>query len=271
MDAIVDFAKDNDLFLIEDACDALGSKYGGKYLGTFGDFATFSFYPAHHITTGEGGMVVTNNDNLARIAQSLRDWGRACVMPYCNPLNCGDKECPKANPEASTFFGELPNDYDKRYTYTQIGYNLKPIEMQGAMGIVQLRKLPNFIKARKKNFQVLYEEFQRYEDYFILPESVDRADPCWFAFPLTVKKSAPFSRRDIVHWFTKHNIEVKMIFSGNILKHPAYKVIRCRIVGDLKNTDYVMYNSFFVGVYPGLDEKKVEFMLDVLGRFILNT
>jgi len=268
MDTIMDFVEDNDLYLIEDACDALGSKYDGKYLGTFDDFATFSFYPAHHITTGEGGMVVTNNETLARIAQSLRDWGRACVMPYCNPLKCGDRECPKANPEATSLFGELPDDYDKRYTYIEIGYNLKPIEVQGAMGLAQLRKLPDFIKIRKKNFDILFEEFQKYEDYFILPESVEKADPCWFAFPLTIRKSAPFKRKDLVQWLTKHNIEVKTIFSGNILKHPAYKQIKCRIIEDLKNTDYSMYNSFFVGVYPGLDEEKIKYIIETFKRFL---
>jgi len=269
LDAICDFAEDHDLFLIEDACDALGSKYDGKYVGSFGAFGTFSFYPAHQITMGEGGAIVTNNKKLAEIALSLRDWGRACVMPICDPARCPDKECPKAirNEKIANPYG-LPEDYDKRYTYVNMGYNLKPTEIQAAMGLAQLEKLPKFIELRKRNFRRLYEEFQNYEDLFILPRSPPKSEPCWFAFPLTIRKDAPFTRREILEWLTRRKIEAKMIFSGNILRHPAYRNIRCRLVQDLTNSNYIMWNSFFVGIYPGITEEKIEYMLEAFIKFI---
>jgi len=269
MDALLDFVKEHNLFLIEDACDALGSKYNGRYVGSFGSFGTFSFYPAHQITTGEGGAIVTNDEELSKVALSLRDWGRACVMPVCNPLHCPDKSCPRSvRYEEHAVRNELPEDYDKRYTYTNIGYNLQPTEIQASMGLAQLKKLPSFIKLRRRNFELLYEEFQNYEDFFILPESLPKSDPCWFAFPLTIKKGVSFKRKDIVQWFTKHNIEVKMLFAGNILKHPAYKSINCRVAQKLTNSDYIMRNSFFLGVYPGISEEKMKYMVNVFREFI---
>jgi len=270
MDALCDFAEDHDLFLIEDACDALGSKYDGKYVGSFGDFGTFSFYPAHQITMGEGGAIVTSDRKLADIALSLRDWGRACVMPVCDPSRCPDKECPKAirNEKTVNPYG-LPEDYDKRYTFVNIGYNFKPTEIQAAMGLAQLEKLPSFIEARKKNFRLLYDELLEYEDFFVLPRWLPKSDPCWFAFPLTIRKNAPFTRRGIVEWLTRRRIEVKMVFAGNILKHPAYREIRCRLAQDLTNSNYIMWNSFFVGVYPGLTEEKIEYMLRAFESFIM--
>ncbi len=269
MDALCDFAEDHNLFLIEDACDALGSKYNGKYVGSFGDFGTFSFYPAHQITTGEGGAIVTSNNKLADIALSLRDWGRACVMPICDPSGCPDRECPKAirNKKIANPYG-LPEDYDKRYTYMNIGYNLKPTEIQAAMGLAQLDKLPSFIEARRKNFRLLYDGLLEYEDFFILPRSLPKSEPCWFAFPLTIRKDAPFLRKEIVEWLTRRRIEVKMIFAGNILRHPAYRDINCRLAQDLINSDNIMKNSFFMGVYPGITEEKIEYMLDEIRRFI---
>ena len=269
MDAICDFAEDHDLFLIEDACDALGSKYDGRHVGSFGDFGTFSFYPAHQITMGEGGAIVTNDRRLADIALSLRDWGRACVMPICDPSRCPDKECPKAirSEKAVNPYG-LPGDYDKRYTYVNIGYNFKPTEIQAAMGLAQLEKLPGFIEARKRNFKLLYEEILEYEDLFMLPRWLPKSEPCWFAFPLTIRKTAQFTRREIVEWLTRRKIEAKMIFSGNILKHPAYRSIRCRLAQDLTNSDFIMWNSFFVGVYPGLTEEKIEYIIETFRSFI---
>jgi CDP-6-deoxy-D-xylo-4-hexulose-3-dehydrase len=266
---IMDIAEDHNLLVIEDSCDALGSKYCNKFTGSFGNFGTFSFYPAHQITTGEGGMLVTDDEKLASITQSLRDWGRACIMPVCNPLYCGDRECPKS--ASFTGGGEgrgLPEDYDKRYTYVNIGYNLKPIEVQAAMGLVQIRKLPAFCEKRKRNFKILYDELKKYEDYFILPKWLPESEPCWFSFPLTVKLGAPFRRKDLVEWLIKHNIEVKMLFSGNILKHPAYKHTRYRVTGSLENTNYAMYNSFFIGVYPGLSEEELAYVINVIKRFI---
>jgi len=268
MDALCDFADEHQLFLIEDACDALGSKYDGKYVGSFGIFGTFSFYPAHQITMGEGGAIVTSNKKLANIVLSLRDWGRACVMPRCDPSHCPDKECPKAIHNKIANPHGLPEDYDKRYTYVNIGYNLKPTEIQAAMGLAQLKKLPEFIEARKRNFRVLYRELLEYDDLFILPRSLPRSEPCWFAFPLTIRKGASFTRREIVDWLTKRRIEVKMIFAGNILKHPAYRDIRCRVAQDLVNSDYIMRNSFFVGIYPGITEDKIGYMLDAFRTFI---
>jgi len=269
MDALCDFAEDHDLFLIEDACDALGSKYDGKYIGSFGTFGTFSFYPAHQITMGEGGAVVTSNKKLADIVLSLRDWGRACVMPACDPSRCSDKECPKVmrNEKTVNPYG-LPEDYDKRYTFINLGYNLKPTEIQAAMGLAQLEKLPGFIEARKKNFRFLYNELLEYEDVFILPRWLPKSEPCWFAFPLTIRKDAPFSRGEIVKWLTMRRIEVKMLFAGNILKHPAYTNIPYRLAHDLTNTDYIMQNSFFVGVYPGINERKIEYISEAFRTFI---
>lgn len=269
MDMILDFTEENDLLLIEDACDALGSKYDGKFVGSFGSFGTFSFYPAHQITTGEGGAIVTNDEELSRVALSLRDWGRACIMSVCNPPYCPDKSCPKSvRYKKNTISNDLPEDYDKRYTYSNIGYNFKPTEIQAAMGLAQLIKLREFIELRRRNFKILYDEFKDYEDFFILPESLPKSDPCWFAFPLTIKESAPFERKDVVQWFTRHNIEVKMLFAGNIIRHSAYKGTRYRVAEKMVNTDYITHNSFFLGVYPGIDEEKMKYVLAVFREFI---
>jgi len=269
MDALMDFAEEHDLYLLEDACDALGSKYNNKYIGSFGDFGTFSFYPAHQITTGEGGAIATSDKELSDITLSLRDWGRACVMPVCDPLHCPDRTCPKSACHGKlVVLDDLPEDYDKRYTFSNIGYNLKPTEIQAAMGLAQLKKLPDFIESRRRNFKILSDEFLNYEDFFILPESLPKSDPCWFAFPLTIKDHVPFRRKDIVEWLTKHNIEAKMLFAGNILKHSAYKGVNCRVAGKLTNSDRVMHNSFFVGIYPGMSEEKMNYMIDVFRAFI---
>jgi len=269
MDALCDFAEDHGLFLIEDACDALGSKYDGKYVGVFGNLGTFSFYPAHQITMGEGGAVVTSDRKLADVVLSLRDWGRACVLPICDPSRCPDKDCPKAirNEKTVNPYG-LPEDYDKRYTFVNVGYNFKPTEIQAAMGLAQLEKLSSFIEARKKNFKLLYDGLLEYEDFFVLPRWLPKSEPCWFAFPLTIRNDAPFRRREIVEWLTRRKIEAKMVFAGNILKHPAYRNIQCRLAQDLTNSDYIMWNSFFVGVYPGLTEEKIGYILEAFRSFI---
>lgn len=275
MDAIMDIAERYNLIVIEDSCDALGSKYEGKYVGTFGLFGTFSFYPAHQITTGEGGALVTNNEEMAAVARSLRDWGRACVFPVCNPLSCPDKSCPKSIHYDPSYRGEklreLPEDYDKRYTYINIGYNLKATELQAAIGLAQLEKLDKFCEIRKRNFRVLYEEISKYEDYFIMPEKIKKADPCWFAFPLTIRDNAPFKRKDIIRWFVKHNIEIKPLFAGNIIKQPAYSNIKYRTVSSLKNSNYIMHNTFFIGVYPGIDEEKLNYIIETMKKFISYT
>jgi CDP-6-deoxy-D-xylo-4-hexulose-3-dehydrase len=268
MDFVVEFTKEHSLLLIEDACDALGSKYDGRYVGGFGCFGTFSFYPAHQITTGEGGAIVSNNKKLAETALSMRDWGRECVVPVCDPLHCPDTNCPKAACFEGSVSSGLPDDYDKRYSYTNIGYSFKPTEIQAAMGLAQLKKLPSFIEARKRNFTVLYEEFEKFESFFVLPEWLPKSDPCWFGFPLTIKEKAPFSRRDVVRWLTKHNIEVKMLFVGNILRHPAYRDVRCRVAQKLTNSDRIIRDSFFLGVYPGLIEEKMKYVTEVVKKFM---
>jgi CDP-6-deoxy-D-xylo-4-hexulose-3-dehydrase len=269
MNFLLEFAKDRNLLIIEDTCDALGSKYAGRYVGSFGDLATFSFYPAHHITTGEGGCVVTSNEKLAKVVRSMRDWGRACEMNVCYPLSCPDKSCPRSsNYEKRYNLLGLPPDYDLRYSYTNIGYNFEPTEIQAAMGIAQLKKLPQFIKQRKKNFQLLYEFFKNYEDFFILPKWSKESEPSWFAFPLTIREKAPFHRDDIVKWLIKHKIETKVLFGGNIIRHPAYVNANYRVAQKLSNTDLVMHNSFFVGVYPGLNENHMAYMCTVFKEFL---
>jgi len=268
MKHIMDIVESHDLILIEDACDALGSKYNGKYVGTFGHLGTFSFYPAHHITTGEGGMVVTNNTLLGNIVRSLRDWGRACTMPICDPVHCPDNECPRSlKNNAKSIYG-LPEDYDKRYTYINIGFNFKMTEIQAAMGIAQLNKLPMFIEIRKRNFKFIYEELSKYDNVFILPEWLPRSDPSWFAFPITIRKEAPFNRRKILKWLLQNRIEAKLLFTGNILKHPAYKNINAKIYGTLENSDYIMFNTFFIGVYPGITEEMLEYIVTKIKEFV---
>lgn len=268
MDTIMAFSEENGLRLVEDACDALGSTYAEKAVGTFGDFGTFSFYPAHHITTGEGGAIVANDVKLHQLAMSLRDWGRACVNPVCSPKTCSDRECPKSQAKGKVRWERLPDDYDKRYTFSGIGYNLKPTEVQGALGVAQMNRLPLFVQARKRNFRFLYGELQQYERSFHLPESLPKADPAWFAFPLTIREGAKFTRRQLVSHFTKENIEVKLMFAGNIARQPAYEGVPMRKVGRLGNSDLVMRNTFFLGVYPGLTQEKLEFMARVFREFM---
>lgn len=262
MDAIMDLAQDYDLYVIEDSCDALGSRYDGKLLSTFGDLGTFSFYPAHHMTMGEGGAVVTNNKELSLTVRSLRDWGRACVCPVCNIALDPNAYCPLR------YSKTLIQDYDRRYVYINVGYNLKPLDLQAAFGLQQLKRLPNFIENRKSNFRRLYEELSRFENYFILPESLPKADPCWFAFPLTVNDEAPFRRMDVIQFLEEHHIMTRPLFAGNILKQPAYANIDCRIVGKLENSNKVMSSSFFIGIHPGIDEPRLAYITDVFEKFV---
>jgi|GEM_PF-111263 len=263
MDAIMAFAKAHGLYVIEDTCDALDSRYDGRLCGTFGDMATFSFYAAHHITMGEGGAVVTNDTDLYRQALSLRDWGRAC---YCktgeaNPLGaCGRRF-------SHTYEG-LPDGYDHKYVYSNIGYNLKPLDIQCAMGLEQLKKLPAFSRKRKENFAALYAALQKHEAHFILPRSLDNADPSWFCFPLTVREGAPFSRHDIVTYLENRQIETRMLFAGNILRHPGYQNIARRIAGELPNTENILRNTFFIGVYPGLTQEMLSYMAEAIDAFM---
>jgi CDP-6-deoxy-D-xylo-4-hexulose-3-dehydrase len=262
MEVIMDIAKKNKLYVIEDTCDALGSMYDSKYCGTFGDFSTYSFYAAHHITMGEGGAICTNNMELSRIALSLRDWGRAC---YCRP---GEKNPNGACNHRFEFkFGNMPEGYDHKYIYTNIGYNLKPLDIQCAMGTKQLEKLPTFIKRRKENFQKLYGCLKKYEDKIILPKAYEKADPAWFSFPITVRDDAGFTRGEFVKFLEGKGIETRMLFAGNILNQPAYKAIDYRSVGELKISERVLTSTFFIGVYPGITDEMMNYMIDTIEEF----
>jgi len=262
MNTVMDIAEDRGLKVIEDACDALGSRFDEKYVSTFGDLGTFSFYPAHHMTMGEGGAVVTNNEELSLTVRSLRDWGRACICPVCTIAVDPNAFCPLR------FSKAVIPDYDRKYTYINIGYNLKPLDLQAAFGLQQLKRLPDFIKRRKDNFKRLHEELTKFEDFFILPESLPKADPCWFAFPLTVRDDAPFRQKDVTQFLEKHKVMTRPLFAGNILKQPAYVDIDCRVVGKLENSDRVMRSTFFVGIHPGIDEQRLNYMIDVFDKFI---
>ncbi len=260
IDTVIDFAKRHNLWLIEDCCDALGSTYDGNHVGTFGDIATCSFYPAHHITIGEGGMVFTDDDTIARAVTSFRDWGRDCYCKGGENNTCGRR--------FKGSYGNLPYGYDHKYVYSHIGYNLKVTDMQAAIGVAQMEKLPMFIKKRKENFSLWYEGFKKFSDYFILPESTKNSDPSWFAFPLSVKHDASFNRTDLTNFLASKGIETRNLFAGNIIKQPAYIDIDKRVVGDLPNTDFAMNNTFFLGTYPGLTEDMIEYCLKEIEKFI---
>lgn len=256
LDTTSKVAKKHNLWLIEDACDALGSKYHDQLVGTFGDLATVSFYPAHHITTGEGGCVLTNKSELKVLVESFRDWGRDC---WCDPGQ--DATCCK---RYGWQLGDLPFGYDHKYTYSHIGYNLKMTDMQAAIGLPQLKKLPHFIEARKHNWSLLYDGLKPLEEFFILPQPTPGSDPSWFGFLLTVRPGAPFSRNALVRHLGTRRIGTRLLFGGNLLRQPAYKCIPHRVVGELTNTDLVMNQSFWLGVYPGLGGKHIGYMLDVI-------
>ncbi len=260
LEKIVKIAKKYNLWLIEDCCDALGSEYQNRLVGTFGDIATFSFYPAHQITMGEGGAIVTNNPLLYRSIRQLRDWGRDC---WCNTGE--DNACKK---RYSWKLGQLPFGYDHKYIYSQIGYNLKLTDFQAAIGVAQLQKLPKFIKKRRKNFQILYNFFLKYDKFFILPKISEKENPCWFGFPLIIKKNAPFSRNQLTKFLESRKIGTRNIFSGNLLKHPAYLKIRHKKEKALANADQVMNNGFWLGVYPGIDNNALNYIKNILQAFL---
>lgn len=262
MGKIMDIAKENDLEIIEDTCDALGARYGGRMCGTFGTFSTFSFYAAHHITMGEGGALCTDDNELYRIAMSLRDWGRAC---YCETGE-GNKDGACRNRFGFNFAG-MPKGYDHKYTYIDIGYNLKPMDIGCAIGRKQLMKLSGFIRSRNENFRSLYEHLNRYEKELILPKTAEGAEPSWFAFPITISGNAAFSRGEIVGFLEARGIETRMLFSGNILRHPGFAGIKKRISGTLLNSDRILERSFFIGVYPGIDEKRLEHVKSAFDEF----
>jgi CDP-6-deoxy-D-xylo-4-hexulose-3-dehydrase len=247
------------LWLIEDCCDALGSTYAGKPVGTFGDIATLSFYPAHHITMGEGGAVFTNNPELKLIAESLRDWGRDC---YCAPgrdNTCGKRFCQQ--------HGDLPLGYDHKYVYSHLGYNLKITDMQAACGLAQLSKLPDFISRRKANFAYLKEHLAALDDYLLLPQATPNSDPAWFGFPLTLKDAANVNRVDLLRYLDQHKIGTRLLFAGNITRQPYMRGQNYRIHGQLENTDKIMRDTFWIGVQPALTEAALSFVVEKLETF----
>lgn len=266
---IKDFCDKYDLWLIEDNCDALGSKYfykgEWKYTGTIGHIGTSSFYPPHHITMGEGGAVYTNNPQLKQIVDSFRDWGRDCWCPSGHDNTCKQRFTQQ--------FGELPRGYDHKYVYSHFGYNLKVTDMQAAIGCAQLEKLPSFIEARKKTWKLLKDGLSDLEDKFILPERMPNSDPSWFGFLLTVREDAGFTRDEIVNYLESNGIQTRMLFAGNLIKHPCFDEMRkngegCRVIGDLRNTDRIMRDTFWIGVYPGMRDEMIEFMVEKIKEFV---
>jgi len=259
IDEVMIVAKKHNLWVIEDTCDALGSTYDGKLCGTIGDIGTLSFYPAHQITMGEGGAVVTNNSILKMYLNSFRDWGRDCWCPSGKDNTCGKR--------FGWELGSLPPGYDHKYIYSHIGYNLKITDMQAAIGLAQLDKLESFISARKRNHKAIYDALKPFENFLILHETTKKSDPCWFGFMIYVKPEAPFSKQDFVLYLEENKIATRNLFAGNILRQPAYTSLKHRIVGDLKNTDLTMNNAFWVGVYPGIDDNRRNYMIDHLVKF----
>jgi CDP-4-dehydro-6-deoxyglucose reductase, E1 len=254
IDAVTEFARRHKLWLIEDCCDAVGSTWRGRKVGSFGDFATTSFYPAHHITMGEGGAVLTNQPLLRTLAESFRDWGRDC---WCQP-GC-DNTCGK---RFDWQLGELPCGYDHKYTYSHIGYNLKLTDMQAAVGVAQLQKLDGFLAARRQNFARLREGLRELEEFFILPEATEGADPAWFGFPIAVRPDAPFSRNQVTSFLEQRKIATRLLFGGNLTRQPAYQGQNFRTIGNLRNTDFVMDRVFWIGLYPGLTAAMLDYTVE---------
>ena len=260
VEAVVEMARKNNLWVIEDNCDALGSRYTGKLTGTFGDLATCSFYPAHHITMGEGGCVLTNLEDLARIVRSFRDWGRDCY--------CGGGENNTCGKRFTQQFGTLPPGYDHKYVYSHIGYNLKATDMQAAIGVAQLDKLEGFIEKRKENFGRILKGLRQFEDRLLLPEPTPHSDPSWFGFVISVRKDSGFTRNELSAYLEQNGIETRTLFSGNLTRQPAYADIEKRQIGDLRNTDYIMENTFFIGVFPGLGNPQIDYIIEYFDRFL---
>lgn len=256
LDAVCGVAERHGLWLVEDCCDALGSEYRGRQVGTFGDLATLSFYPAHHITTGEGGAVLTSDPLLKKVVESFRDWGRDC---WCEPGH--DNTCGK---RFGWQLGSLPAGYDHKYTYSHIGYNLKATDMQAAVGVSQLAKLPTFIRRRRENFRFLLDRLKNKTSTFVLPEATTGSDPSWFGFPLTLRDDVTVSRGKVIAYLEERRIATRLLFGGNLLRQAAYKDIQKRVVGELKNTDEVMNRTFWIGVFPGLDFAMLEFVVQTL-------
>ena len=260
LDVVTALCKKYNLWLVEDCCDALGTTYRGQMVGTFGDIATLSFYPAHHITMGEGGAVFTKHDELKVIAESFRDWGRDC---YCSPgkdNTCAKRFCWK--------LGDLPEGYDHKYTYSHLGYNLKISDMQAACGLAQLKKAPQFIRARKQNFSFLKERLKACEEFMQLPEATEHSDPSWFGFPITLKENCPVTRLDFLTYLDQNKIGTRLLFAGNLTRQPYMRKEKYRISDNLKNTDFVMNNTFWIGVQPALDFEMLEFLAKKIESYL---
>jgi CDP-6-deoxy-D-xylo-4-hexulose-3-dehydrase len=258
--AVIEICKKHTLWLIEDNCDALGSRYNGQLTGTFGDIGTLSFYPAHHITMGEGGAVFTNNSKLKMIIESFRDWGRDCYCPGGKDNTCGKRFCWQ--------LGELPEGYDHKYTYSHAGFNLKITDMQAACGLAQLDKLDGFVQARKDNFQYLRDRLKSCEEFLILPEATENSDPSWFGFLITIKPAANIHRVDLLEYLDQNKIGTRLLFAGNLTRQPYMKGRNYRVSGELSNTDVVMNDSFWIGVYPGLTKEMLDFMADKIESYL---
>lgn len=259
-DAVSEFCRQNDLWLIEDCCDALGATYAGTHVGHFGDLATCSFYPAHHITMGEGGIVYSQSPKLQKIVDSFRDWGRDC---WCQPGH--DDTCGK---RFDWQLGDLPHGYDHKYVYSHIGYNLKLTDMQAAIGVAQLEKLDGFVAARRRNFNHLFAGLSRFQDIFVLPSATPQSEPSWFGFPLSVRPTAPFNRRELVQYLEKKRIGTRQLFGGNLLRQPAYQGRAFRRSGSLEAADYVMANTLWLGVFPGLSDDHIDYVIDSITHYI---
>lgn len=260
LNTILKIAKEKNLFLIEDTCDALGSTYGEKKVGTFGDLATLSFYPAHHITTGEGGAVILNKIQYKKVIESLRDWGRDCWCPPGVDNTCAKRFHWK--------LGNLPLGYDHKYSYSNLGYNLKLGDIQSAIGLAQMSSLKNFISARKTNWQYLYNGLAELSDYFILPEATPGSDPSWFGFALSVKNSARFNRNELIAHLESKKISTRLMFGGNLTLQPAFQNLRFRIHGDLSNSDFITQNTFWIGVWPGLTNEMLQYVIKEIKYFV---
>ena len=257
------FAQQHGLWLIEDCCDAVGATYHGQPVGTFGDLATVSFYPAHHITMGEGGCVLTDRPALKKLVESFRDWGRDC---WCDPGR--DNTCGR---RFDWQLGDLPCGYDHKYTYSHLGYNLKATDLQAAVGVAQLQKLPEFIAARRRNFTALREGLRDLEEYFVLPEATPGSEPSWFGFPLAVRPEAPFTRDALVRHLNQRKIGTRLLFAGNLTRQPAYQGGNFRVVGSLANSDFIMERVFWVGVYPGVTSAMLSYTIERIREYVLGS
>lgn len=261
LNKVMEFARKYNMWVIEDNCDALGAKFEGEFTGTFGDISTYSFYPAHHITMGEGGAVVTSDLELHNIIISIRDWGRDCICPPGKDNFCGDRFTQQ--------HGELPVGYDHKYVYSHFGYNLKVTDMQAALGVSQLKKLPSFVEKRIQNYKSVYEGLKPLEEYLVLPKPTENSEPSWFGFPITLKDNNKYDRNSLVKYLEHRRIGTRLLFAGNMLKQPMFTAneVNYRVVGELVNTDIVMNNTFWIGIWPGIGKQEIEYMLDTFKMF----